>query len=324
MNIPKKIKVCQPICPYYGGGVRNVAAKFFEYCPEGLFQWCEDFLEADIIIEHIIGNPDRSNLVNPLESDFSEQVKFRLELSRQGIKNVAYVIHCSLTDDEFFRDVFKHAIICTGFIDGVSIMNNSQDSIDKWKRVSWGVEAVDFLLPTEPRLKKEYMIYTWGCAADPSEEAILQIFEACKQTKSKMLHSGVDYRFDSGKHYRYIPPAKTPAEISQRYNSCYFANAMRNGEDCFELSNAEAVLSNSIPIALNCGSPKHFFEPYGITKFVDPDNIFENLVDIFESSYSPITIDQKRSIINGFNWRHSVYPFWSQIVNSMVRYGVYV
>jgi len=73
----KKIKVCMPICPYYGPSIRNVAEKYQELAPENLFEWVDDWIDCDLIIENLIGTPDRLNLVHPLERNFSEEVKMR-------------------------------------------------------------------------------------------------------------------------------------------------------------------------------------------------------------------------------------------------------
>jgi hypothetical protein len=308
------------VCKHYGPSIWNVAEKYREFAPEDMVEWVDDWLEADVCIDHTIGTPDRTNLVHPLEREFSEDVKARLEMAKAGAVKVAYVHHCAIVPDDFYLDTMNWGLVCTGFLDAPAILALSHlpNANDKWLRVAWGVDPAEFLLPMREG-DPDYLIYTWGAAQDPETEYIKTIYDAVKMVGGKMLHSGLDYAFDSGDHYTYVPPAETKAEIARRYNSCWFANAMRD-EDGFELANIEAPLSNAVAITLDRPCYRHFFSGgYGSAcLFVKPgEHMAEQLIRIFEEKeywhkdyISPIA---KRAIVNNFNWRDAVTPFWERI-----------
>jgi len=135
-----------------------------------------------------------------------------------------------------------------------------------------------------------------------------------------MLHSGLDYKFDNGEHYVYLPPANTPQEVAQRYNKCWYANAMRR-EDGFELANIEAPLANAMPITLERPCYRNFFSK--TSWFVREDNLVDNLESIFinaEPAYDSWSKElygswpkYKRAVMEKFNWRDTVEPFWEKI-----------
>lgn len=298
-----------PLCHLYGSGVKEVALKFIEYAPEDYIEWIDpkNWIEADLIIEHTIGSPDREVLVHPSEHSFSEDVKARLEMAEMGLIKIAYVHHCEILDNEFYNKTFDTAVCCIGFLDADSIL----DTKDKWIRMSWCVEPSEFLLPMNKNY--EFEIYTFGFSADPNEEFFLDIYNACKKTGKRMLHSGYDYKFDERMHYFYLPPANNKQEIANRYNRCKYSNAMRNA-DGFEFSNIESPLANSRPIALNFGSYVYFFKDFSSILLDPSKGIEDQLIKIFQSEYKPITIDEKINIIEKFSWRNSTKPFWDKIM----------
>jgi len=313
------IKVWMGVCRYYGPSIWNVAEKYREYAPEEMIEWVDDWLEADVCIDHLIGTPDRTNLVHPGERDFSETVKARLEMAKMGVLKVAYVMHCAIVDDEFFREAFWLGIAKTGFLDPPSRLHEAADgySMGKnnngWIRVGWGVEPSDFLLPMREG-DPDFLIYTFGASQDPEEECIRSIYEAVKEVGGKMLHSGLDYHFDEGQHYAFVAPATTKAEIASRYNSCWFANAMRQ-EDGFELANVEAPLSNARPITLQKPCYEHFFTADGCSLFVHPELVKMQLLEFFRNRDKyRVSVEDKRRIIERFNWRDAVTPFWERVI----------
>jgi hypothetical protein len=319
------------VCEQYGPSIHNVAETYLEYAPEELVEWVDDWIDADVCIDHLIGTPDRANLVHPLERSFSEDVKARLEVAKIAActpfeegpptnLRVAYVMHCAIVDDEFYREAFDMAIVSTGFLDAPAMcpgaFSDAAPQCD-WIRVAWGVDPADFLLG-ERYEEPEYLIYTFGAAQDPEVEYIETIYKAVKRVGGKMLHSGLDYEFDNGEHYVFVKPAKTKAEIAQRYNKCWFANAMRK-EEGFELANIEAPLANAIPITLNFGSYEHFFSGYCPIR-MDPnvDDMVRSLCIVFDNRKT-FTLDaqSKRRIIEKFNWRDTVEPFWQRILEGV-------
>lgn len=320
------MKVWMGVCQYYGPSIWSVAEKYREFSPEEEIEWVGDWVDADVCVDHTIGTPDRFNLVHPLERKFSEDVKARLEMAKAGVTKVAYVHHCSILADQFYHDTMMYGLSCTGFLDAPSIMVGDLAKCEgftgsgiptdhwrnKWLRVAWGVDPSEFLLP-ERKTEPEYLIYTWGASHNPEVEYIQTIYEAVKEVGGRMLHSGRDYAFDQGQHYVYLPPADSKEQVALRYNSCWFANAMRN-EDGFELANVEAPLSNCRPISLATPAFKYHFEEYGVTLFADPTNLKDDLVKIFQQRKEPVTRADKRVILERFNWRDTVTPFWERVM----------
>lgn len=325
------LKVWMGVCPYYGPSIHSIADKYREYSPEEEIQWVDDWLEADVCIDHIIGEPDRDCLVHPLERSFSEDVKARLEMAEAGAIKLAPVIHCNVNGGDFYYRLMGKCLVATGFLDLPKIMcedslKRRQDSgimisgyppigwwTRQWLRVSWGVDPSDFLLPHRKE-KPDFLIYTWGAAADPEVEYIKTIYDAVKTVGGRMLHSGLDYKFDNGDHYEFLPPASTSQEVARRYNLCWFANAMR-AESGFEMGNIEAPLSNARPITLGREDYWYHFKEGNVSEFVYSCKPKEELELIFMERKRPITVDEKRFIIEKFNWRKTITPFWERIIN---------
>ena len=129
-----------------------------------------------------------------------------------------------------------------------------------------------------------------------------------------MLHSGLDYGFDNGKHYVFVPPATSKSVVAQRYNMCRYANAIRREQPSFELANIEAPLANAIPITLDREDYRRWFA--GSSIMLEESELENQLVDLFaKDQVKPDWSMYKRSILESFNWKHAVCPFWEKIMN---------
>jgi len=313
------IKVWSEVCEYYGPSINNVNAKFKEWAPDTI-EFVDDWIGADVAFDHIIGAPNRKELVSPLEEGFSNEVIARLELPI--VKN-AYFFYCNIPEDsEFHKEAMGRSLVTASYLDIPKyLFPNDGKTQMTWRseflRIPLGVDPSDFLLPIGAH-KKEYLIYAWGCSSDPEDEYIESIYKACKAVGGKLLHSGFNYNFDDGKHYVYVSPAKTKAEVAERYSKCYFANAMRK-EDGFELANVEAPLANCQPITLEKQPYIYFFACHNgrHSTFVNErENMVAQLIEIFKEKerICHITTKDKRFILEKFNWRDPVTGFWDELI----------
>jgi hypothetical protein len=308
-----KIRVSFPVCKYYGSAIHNIAQSFKEYSPTSLVEFTDDWLNADLVVESLIGTSlfkqAGRQLVHPSEIEFSDETLNRYEMSKLGFFDLSYILHGSSINDEFYNNICNQAIVLTGF---ENLENILKRKLDKYHRISWGQNCWEWLVESK-KFEKEFLIYSWNCSSEPEDEYTESVYRACKRAGGKMLHSGNNYKFDSGEHYVYLPPVNSKEEIRERYAKCWFANSLRR-EPGFELSAIEAPLANCKPISLDTSHYRYFFNDTSL--FVSPNNLVDDLVSIFrrKEEYGRVNIELKRETIEKFNWQTSTKPFWQSII----------
>lgn len=307
------IKVWVGTCNQYGPSIHKIVDKLKEFVGPGI-EIVKDWPLADICVDILIGSPHRKNLVNPIETSYSNEVIAR---QKYPLCKNAYFFCCNIHNDPFYDEAAKDSVLYASYLD-VPKMLNIETTPKNFLRIPLGVDPSDFLLPLNSHHKK-YLCYAWGASYDPEDEYIETLYKACKLAGGKLLHSGNNYKFDNGENYVFVTRAAVADDVATRYALSWFANAMRR-EDGFEFSNIEAPLSNCIPIALNKDCYRNWFDyPGSATVFVDPGDV-DGLAEILsnkEKLHDKITVGLKRTIIEKFNWITICNTFWEAILENI-------
>lgn len=290
-------KVWMQVYPLYTKVIQHIVDELAVRSPSNI-EFVEDWLDADIIIENIVGTPDRTNLVHWREKDWSEDIKLRAEVHEGPL---FYIAHCSIVDDDFFRTAFGKADKVFGFLN----YENTVGADYTYVRMPWGVDPDVF---KRADVEKTHTAYTWGCSIDPDTEGITSIYEAVKAVDGVMLHSGIDYGFE-GKWYDFIPPAKDYYGVAERLNRVQFANALRR-EEGFELMGIQGLLCGAQPLYFDLPCYRYWFDKVGV--FVSEDNTVEDLIKVFSSNYL-LTEEQRQYVLDKFSWNNVAKHFWGCI-----------
>lgn len=297
------LNVWMQVYPLYTKVINHIMLKLGEQKPSNI-NLVDDWIDADIIIENVVGTPDRKNLCHWREEDWSEDIKMRAEIHEGPL---VYVAHCSIVDDDFFRMAFNKSKCVFGFLDFSKTVNADYNYI----RMPWGVDPNTFM--ELPDIKERpFDIYTWGASIKPDEEGILSLYKAMKQVDGKMLHSGIDYGLEAP-WYTFVPPADTYAGVAERLNRARFANALRR-EEGFELMGIQGALCGAKPLYFDLPCYRYWFDKFGI--FVSQDNAVEDLVKVFSEDVS-VPAEDKKYVIDNFSWDNVAKIFWGNILEGL-------
>ena len=308
-----RVKVWAEVCPLYGGAIHRTLKRLMTFRPSYV-DLVEDWMDADVIVESVIGSPYRKNLVHPNEAQWSDEVITRMECFDGDL---FYIAHCSVIDDEFFREAFDKSKMVFGFLD----LADTVDSNYEYFRMPWGVDTPMFYdrkLDGGDAYSRPYLIYTWGCASNPESEGIQLIYNTIKKLNGngqqfKMLHSGVDYKFGEG--YEYVPPTTDLTEVAVRLSQAKYANALREDEG-FELMGLEGMLCGARPIYYDIECYHDWFDNFGLFISEVPDIAEDQLYDIFlGEEMVGVEPEEKYYVINNFRWRTIADDFWAKVLS---------
>jgi hypothetical protein len=321
----KKLNVFFPVPRIYGPSLHETKNKLFEYGKD-FAKEADDWIDADVIVLQLIGDPDRKNLVHPSEVVFSDLIKVIMD-NMNHIPTIVFPL-CNINNTSNWRYLFENASMIYSYLDVDYQIKHVDGQLLPFVfnksvvvREPLGVEPGDFF--REDDMQKQYLIYTFGF--DKETESIDIIFDATVLFNStrenlglpilKMLHSGRDFGFDS-KYYQFETPAPQNQKgiVRARYNSSYFANALRADawvEGGFEMANIEAPLCGCQPITYNFECYQHWFK--GISEFV---NVPLN-TDPRSLSNRKHVVEQLVNIFNrGTNGRDKIYKYTVSVNDS--------
>jgi len=318
----RKPRIWGGVCPLYGPSQQTINFELMKEAPD-CFEKVDDFSQADICIDYIIGDPDRPNLVHPKEKDWSEQLKLRA--SSDMFSNI-YLTLCNITNTDFYKYVFQDSLFSYTYINKNMIPFDANDEV--YFRGPLGVNSGSFY-PIKDNgipLGKAFMIYAFGMVKETESIDIIfeAVREASKQTEkpAKMLHTGNDLGYDP-EHYVFAPFAdpRDQRAVPYKYTISYFASALRRDaekEGGFELANLEAPLTDCRPITYNIEPYEHWFKDTSL--LVSLDNTKDDLVKIFSDTLAGnyegyrATVGHRDAITTNFSWDSVSETFWQEVV----------
>lgn len=270
---------------------------YFKLFAPKLFRWVGDINNADLAIVNIVG---------------MEDIYYTLNLQ------IPYVIvfHCPLPDTNAIQEAFSRAVAIYSFLD----LSNFKGNI---MRGGWGVDPTLFYV--EPFMEKQFTILATGMVAHT--EALGEIYQACVRIGGRMLHAGPDVSHQIrhlNPQYYYQQYFYDPNLLRLAYNSAKFVSGLRR-DTGFELPVLEGLLCGCRPICFDFEVYRYYFNDFAIFikqtgatfTYTDFEDITQQLVDVFQNKYTPVTKEEIEEAKKRFAWEVIVQKFWNFILQSL-------
>lgn len=279
------MKIYEHIDKDFGRAFKRISHAFKLHFPN--VEWVNS--NQDIEIVHTLGKTEYDYLA-----------------SKDSLSNVVIIQHCFFTTHgvsaENWIDLWKQSKLTVSFHD----LQSYTDSKFNFIRVPWGAEPDTFPISKAQRF---YMIFSTGHVAET--ECLDKVYEACKITNNKMLHTGENFGWDL-KYYQFFNYMEDPwyCNLLQRVK---YIPGLRDIEG-FEMACIEGAMTGAVPIVPNIPT-YDFYKDFCI--YIDmKKDIVEQLVNIFKSEYKPLSTEQINYIRKEFAWKNICNKIYSGIVNA--------
>jgi hypothetical protein len=197
--------------------------------------------------------------------------------------------HTSGVSAEVWQELWKKCKLVISFHD---LKSYYPDLEFNFYRTALGAEPEEF--PVNLSIPRDNKVFSTGHVAET--EGLDLIYEACKKTNNIMFHTGENFHW--GSNYHFIPYMSN-AMFSKSLQTVQYVPGLRFIEG-FELMCIEGAMTGAVPIVPNLPT-YDFYKDFGI--YIDTNkNIVEQLVNIFDSEYKPLSIEQINYVRNIFSW----------------------
>ncbi|MDF2082845.1 glycosyltransferase [Bacillus pseudomycoides] len=279
--------------PYWGRSIHRVEKYIKQYAPADVY-WIDDWKQADLIIEQLVGPDDV----------LTEKLKSGIPYS--------LLLHSSLggSGNEFYYNLLKNAEWVYSWVplkeigfDGNLILG------------PFGVDVNTF--KSMPGLHKRYNVLTTGYVAN--SEGIDSMVEANKRYNGSLVHVGGSMNNDFGKPVESLPGVIRYENISEEelrtlYNMSKYVSGLRRFEG-FELPVIEGLMCGSRPICFDTPNYRRWFNDFAvfIPELDDTYQLAEKLLEVFKSNYRPVTLEEQIRVKDFFNWERIAKLFWMNL-----------
>lgn len=266
-----------------------------QYAPDWV-AFTEDWSEADLQILDVIGRG-----------------------SLEFIKCNNYILmqHCFLSSDDSSKETwlphFNKAKLVTSYMNLPSLVG---DNSFNFHRQPIGVDPNMFFRTEQEKVN---LILTTGYVA--ATESINEVYEAVRASSGDMIHVGGDFKLGAGyTHFENI----SDESLNSLYNKSYFVSGLRKMEG-FEAPILEGLLCGARGI---CYNKEHYSYWFGdLVEYVEEDdfamlgvysdNTRDQLKNIFQSEYRPVTDEEIQLVKDKFSWEVIMKEFWSRLENAL-------
>lgn len=176
---------------------------------------------------------------------------------------------------------------------------------EKFNFIRTALGAEPSLFPVS-NVVRPHKVFTTGHVAET--ECIDLIYEACKRTGTRMLHTGHNFNWDT-KHYWFLPYMEDGAFKNILSTSQYIAG-LRLVEG-FEMMCIEGAMTGAVPIIPDLPT-YDFYRDFGTYINVDL-NITQQLEEIFSMKYEPLSPVQVELVRDTFSWSYICKRLYDRI-----------
>lgn len=171
-----------------------------------------------------------------------------------------------------------------------------------------GVDADAF---KEVKLKRKYIaaVVSQGW----SKESLGDVTTAARAVGRKVLNIGTQKELGEGIDYTGMI-INDDATLSRYYSQCKYVSGLRRIEG-FEMPVIEGLLCGARPICFDMECYRMWFE--GLTEFIPENNregIIISLKELFKKQPRPVTAEEKKIVIDKFDWSKIAHGFWGKII----------
>lgn len=254
----------------FGRAFKRISFAFRQYFPNA--EWVTE--NPDLEIVQVVGQKEYDYLS-----------------SKSSLRNVVMHQQCFLTTGvsiEAWANLWKDCHLVMSFHDLESYTKQKFNFF----RTPLGADPATFQISKAQRF---YDVFSTGHVAEP--ECIDKVFEACRITNHKMIHTGENFGWDSRFYdFKYYMNDSLYLSILQRVK---YVTGLRLFEG-FEMACIEGAMTGATPIVLDLPTYS-YYKDFGI--YIDPvKDITKQLIGIFESTYTPLSKDQIEYVRNTFSW----------------------
>lgn len=204
------------------------------------------------------------------------------------------------------------------------------DSIPDGERFYYapiGVDDVFINFDKEP--PRNIDIMTSGFVTGPGAEAIEEVAIAAHNLCLIVKHLGPDqivvYKTLNTKERMHFKPSKnwsavngiTDEELARIYKRSRWVSGLRQIEG-FELPVIEGLVCGARPIVFDRPEMRHWYNGHAV--FIPEcrgNELVERLVSVLKTDPKPVTIEERRTVVEKFDWAKIAKGFWNKLLEGM-------
>lgn len=178
-----------------------------------------------------------------------------------------------------------------------------------------GIDEV-FIHPPDMRPYNRRLVITSGYVNGPHSEAIEEVWRAAEIEGIEALHIGPSTveGMDTNQFSRWNAVlGLSDEELASEYRRATWVSGLRHKEG-FEMPAIEGLACGVRPLLFDQPSQRHWYGESGVyVKDRSGDELINDLVNIFRSKPRPVSEDERKDILDRFNWQTIVSGFWERL-----------
>jgi glycosyltransferase involved in cell wall biosynthesis len=268
----------------------RVAQALIRYAGRNI-QFVSSETEADFVVLHVIGYPETLAAVS------------RIRQRGQAYAIVQYCMRSTQCPHTFaWKDIWQGAIAVWSYYDLKVLQAEDDTSFDfPFYLAPLGI---DDAFRAAAHSSRPYTVFTSGYIA--SSETVLEVVEAARRVNGRSYHLGP--RIAPVTAHGMGMPDDALARI---YSQCKWVSGLRRCEG-FEFPALEGLACRARPILYDQPHYRLWYENWGefIPEVSDFEETVENVVHVFKSGFDLITEEERKQILEQFNWEQIIRGFW--------------
>lgn len=285
----------------------RVAKGLRTYVPDGI-EIVDQPDQADLQVLHVIG---------------PHAVKRHLRVADYAIIQYCHKsinIHGDdIRRETHWNDIWKKAKMVWSYYDLTDLMPT------KFYYAPIGVDDVFINFDKKP--PRNIDIMTSGFVTGPGAEAIEEVAIAAQNLCLIVKHLGPDqivvYKTLKTKERMHFRPGRnwsavngiTDEELARIYKRSHWVSGLRQIEG-FELPVIEGLVCGARPIVFDRPEMRHWYNGHAV--FIPEcrgSELVERLIGVLKTSPEPVTIEERRMVIERFNWTKIAKGFWDTLLS---------
>jgi hypothetical protein len=264
----------------FGRAFKRISLAFRTHFPSNV-EWVDS--NPDIEIVQVVGKKEYDYLT-----------------SKNSLKNVVMHQQCLLTTGIPISDwvkLWKECKLVMSFHDLKGAGFN-------FLRTPLGAEPDTFPVG---KVQRVYDVFSTGHVAET--ECLDMLYNACVMSQTKMLHTGENFKWNAP-NYQFLEYMNDPWYSSVLQRTKYVTGLRR--VEGFEMACIEGAMSGAVPIVPFLPT-YDYYKDFGLYIFMDGD-ITDQLINIFDKSYVPLTQDQLYYVRDEFSWKNICEKIYKRLI----------
>jgi hypothetical protein len=249
-------------------------------------------------VEWVTTNPDIEivQVVGKVEYDYL--------CSKDSLKNVVMHQQCLFTTGISVEDWSKLWKECKLVISFHPIYTYTDEKIN-FLRTPLGAELDTFPISKVQRI---YDVFTTGHVAEP--ECLDKVFDACITTNKKMFHTGENFKWNSN-YYQFLEYMNDPWYVSILQKVKYVTGLRK--QEGFEMACIEGAMTGAVPIVPDIQT---YIDYRDFCIYISMSgDITKQLVNIFNSEYKPLSLEQINYVRDRFSWKRICGDIYKRLLD---------